>query len=64
MINSKEDYLYYLKRDRIALGKANASCPKIIHDEIEKFERFLRKKNIIITVGKILGVSYMVHIFK
>lgn len=30
MINSKEDYLYYLKRDKIALGKANASRPKII----------------------------------
>lgn len=43
MINSKEDYLYYLKRDKIALGKANASRPKIIHDEIWKFERLLRK---------------------
>ena len=40
MINNKKDYKEYLIRDKIALG-INRKKPKIIHDEIWKFERLL-----------------------
>lgn len=43
MINSKKEYQYYLYCDKVALGKASYGKPKIIHDEIWKFERLLRK---------------------
>ena len=39
MINSKNDYLKYLKQDKLALGK-NYKSPKLVHDEIW---RLLRK---------------------
>lgn len=42
MINSKKDYLSYIYQDKIALGKTYDK-PHIIHDEIWKFERLLRK---------------------
>ena len=42
MINSKKDYLDYLYQDKIALGKTYHK-PHIIHDEIWRFERLLRK---------------------
>jgi serine O-acetyltransferase len=48
MINSKEDYLYYLEADRIALGKPKYSL-KVLLDEYLKldliwsFQRLLRK---------------------
>ena len=48
MINSKEDYLYYLEADRIALGKPKYSL-KVKFDEYIKldliwsFQRLLRK---------------------
>ena len=38
MINSKSDYLRYLKQDKLALGK-NYKSPKLVHDEIWKFFR-------------------------
>lgn len=42
MIESKQDYLDYLYQDRIALGKTYTR-PHLIHDEIWRFERLLRK---------------------
>ena len=42
MINSKNDYLKYLKQDKLALGK-NYKSPKLVHDEIWRFEIQLRK---------------------
>jgi serine O-acetyltransferase len=37
-----EDYEFYIKADKLALGKNNEN-PRIIGDEIWKFERLLRK---------------------
>ena len=42
MINSKNDYLKYLKQDKLALGK-NYKSPKLVHDDIWRFEILLRK---------------------
>lgn len=42
MIQSKEDYRFYLEADRIALGKSTKR-PKIFLDEIWRFQRLLRK---------------------
>jgi serine O-acetyltransferase len=42
MINSKEDYWYYLEADRIALGIQDNWTNFFMHD-IWKFERLLRK---------------------
>lgn len=42
MINSKEDYFYYLEQDRIALGK-NRKKPRFMHDIIWKFQILMRK---------------------
>lgn len=44
MIQSKEDYLYYLERDRLALGiPDNIRKPRIGKDDIWRWERLLRK---------------------
>lgn len=42
MIQSKEDYLYYLECDKIALRKTTKR-PRYLHDIIWTFERLLRK---------------------
>ena len=42
MIQSKADYSYYLEADRQALGR-KASRPKLLGDEIWKFQRALRR---------------------
>lgn len=42
MINSKKDYIEYLEKDRIALGKKYKK-PRIIGDEIWRFQILLRK---------------------
>ena len=42
MIQSKEDYLYYIECDRIALRK-NYKRPRFKHDIVWSFERLLRK---------------------
>lgn len=42
MIQSKEDYEFYLEADRIALAKRHTR-PHLFHDELWKFERLLRK---------------------
>ena len=43
MIDSKEKFKYYLKQDRIALGKAEGEKPKLFGDETWKYEILLRK---------------------
>lgn len=42
MIQSKQDYLYYLKCDKLALRKTTKR-PRYLHDIIWTFERLLRK---------------------
>lgn len=42
MIESKNDYKYYIECDRIALGKKYKK-PKLVGDEIWQFERLMRK---------------------
>jgi serine O-acetyltransferase len=41
-INSYLDYLFFLEADRLSLGR-NTEKPRIIFDEIWKFQRLLRK---------------------
>ena len=43
MIRTKEEYYKYLEVDKIALGKKESKRPKIIGDEIWKFQILLRK---------------------
>lgn len=43
MIDSKEKFKYYLKQDKLALGKAADEKPKLFGDETWKFEILLRK---------------------
>lgn len=44
MIQSKEDYLYYLEKDRLALGiPDNIKSPRLGKDDIWRWERMLRK---------------------
>jgi serine O-acetyltransferase len=42
MIRTKDDYLFYLKADQIAL-KMELKHPRFFQDEIWKFQRYLRK---------------------
>lgn len=46
MIKSKKDYLYYLECDRVAL-KIRRKKPRIIGDDIWKFQRLMRKREYI-----------------
>lgn len=58
MINSKNDYLKYLKQDKLALGK-NYKSPKLVHDEIWRFEILLRKTEYYVNCKKIfIGKLY------
>ena len=43
MIQSKEDYRYYLEADRIALGRKKWNLKSALFDDVWKFERLLRK---------------------
>ena len=62
MINNKKDYKEYLIRDKIALG-INRKKPKIIHDEIWKFERLLRKTEYYVNCrNDILGKIYAIYL--
>ena len=68
MIKSKNDYKYFLDADRIALGK-NYKKPKIIHDEIWKFEILLRKTEYYVNCrrdifGKIFGLFLQILYYK
>ena len=59
VINSKNDYLKYLEQDKLALGK-KYKFPKLVHDEIWRFEILLRKTEFYVNckktfVGKIFG---------
>lgn len=68
MIKSKDDYLYYLHCDKIALGKKD-NKPKMIHDEIWKFERLLRKTEYYVNcrndfIGRIYGMYLQLKYYK
>jgi serine O-acetyltransferase len=43
MIQSKEDYLFYLEADRIGLMMENRRRPRLMGDEVWKFQRALRR---------------------
>lgn len=43
MINSKKDLLYYLNKDKHALGYKSQNRPKLFRDEIWKYQIKLRK---------------------
>lgn len=67
MISSKNDYLKYLEQDKLALGKKYKS-PKLVHDEIWRFEILLRKTEFYVNckktfVGKIFGkvLQFLFH---
>ena len=51
MIKSREDYLFYLEADRIALRK-ELRRPRFFKDEIWKFQRCLRKVEFLENCGK------------
>lgn len=59
MINSKNDYLKYLKQDKLALGK-NYKSPKLVHDEIWRFEILLRKTEYYVNCKKTFIGNYIV----
>lgn len=68
MIQSKEEYIDYLKRDKIALGK-EYKRPKLIGDEIWRFEILMRKteyyKNCSKTIfGKLLSLYLQYRYYK
>lgn len=51
MIKSKEDYLFFLEADRVAL-RIGQRRPRFLKDEIWKFERALRKVEFLENCGK------------
>lgn len=62
MIQSKEDYLYYLECDKVALRKTGRK-PRFIHDAIWSFERLLRKCEYYSNCRKdILGRMYLKYL--
>ena len=62
MIKNKKDYIFFLEADRLALGK-KYKRPKLIHDEIWKFERLLRKTEYYVNCKKsLLGRVYSMYL--
>ncbi len=60
MIDSRETYQYYIKQDRLALGRRQNARPRLFGDEIWKFEILLRKVEFDLNcrrgpVGKLVG---------
>ena len=60
MIDSRETYQYYIKQDRLALGRQQDGRPRFFGDEIWKFEILLRKVEYDLNcrrgaVGKLIG---------
>lgn len=60
MIDSRETYQYYIKQDRLALGRRQDVRPRLFGDEIWKFEILLRKVEFDLNcrrgpVGKLVG---------
>lgn len=60
MIDSRETYQYYIKQDRLALGRRQDARPRLFGDEIWKFEILLRKVEFDLNcrrgpVGKLVG---------
>jgi serine O-acetyltransferase len=65
MIESKKDYIYYLEADRIAL-REQKKRPKILGDEVWKFEKLLRKNEYLKNCcnSPIKKISVMFYYFK
>jgi serine O-acetyltransferase len=66
MIHSKQDYLFYLEADRVALGRKKTDLRQqiinLIHpDQIWKFQRLLRKLEYINNVKK--GLFFRIYKF-
>jgi serine O-acetyltransferase len=59
MITSKKDLLYYLEQDRIYLNKKRKS-PRLIGDEVWKYQILLRKEEYFNNTGK----RYRAFLFK
>lgn len=62
MIKTKEDLIEYLEQDRIALGKQYRK-PKILNDEIWKFEILLRKTEFYFNNKKNLFYKILYYIY-
>ena len=61
MINSKTDYKKFLEMDMIALGKSGR--PKLVGDEIWKFQRLLRKTEYFVNCNKtFFGKIYSLYL--
>lgn len=60
MILDKNDYLYYLRQDKLALGiPDNIKKPRFGRDYVWRFERLMRKAEYYVNVRKdILGKAY------
>ena len=68
VINSKNDYLKYLEQDKLALGK-KYKFPKLVHDEIWRFEILLRKTEYYVNckktfIGKLCGKALQFLYYK
>lgn len=68
MISSKNDYLKYLEQDKLALRKKYKS-PKLVHDEIWRFEILLRKTEFYVNckktfIGKLCGKALQFLYYK
>jgi len=63
MIKSKNDYLFYLEADRIALGK-DRKKPSFFGDEVWKFQRLLRKNEYLFNCKKNLVSKLKLQIVK
>lgn len=66
MIQSKQELIYYLQQDKIALYKKNQRRPKLLSDEIWKFEITLRKLEYINNClnKKLYFIPYMYYKYK
>lgn len=68
MIKSKEDYIKYLEQDKLALGK-EYKHPKLVHDEIWRFQILLRKTEYYVNckksfIGKLHGKALQFLYYK
>ncbi len=61
MIKTKEDYIRYLKSDAKALG-CKRKRPRLIGDEIWKFQRCLRKKEYYMSFSNVKKKLFAAHI--
>jgi serine O-acetyltransferase len=61
MINNKNDLKYYLEQDRIQLNKMRKK-PRLVGDEVWRFQILLRKEEYYVNIGnKLLALYYKVR---